>query len=133
MTASDRLVMRRPDDWHVHLRDGPMLEAVLFATARVFGRAVVMPNLRPPITTVEAARRYRKRIEDALSEGLVFTPLMTAYLTDDLDPNELERGFVEGVFAAAKLYPANATTNSAAGVSDISKISGVLELSLIHI
>ena len=127
MTASDRLVMRRPDDWHVHLRDGPMLEAVLFATARVYGRAVVMPNLRPPITTVEAARRYRKRIEDALSEGLVFTPLMTAYLTDDLDPNELERGFVEGVFAAAKLYPANATTNSADGVSDLVLIAPLLE------
>ena len=106
--ASDRLVMRRPDDWHVHLRDGPMLEAVLFATARVFGRAVVMPNLRPPITTVEAARGYRQRIVDALTEGVAFTPLMTAYLTDDLDPNELERGVIEGVFAAAKLYPANA-------------------------
>ena len=127
MTCSDRLVLRRPDDWHVHLRDGPMLEAVLFATARVFARAVVMPNLRPPITTVEAAQRYRQRIKNALTDGLVFTPLMTAYLTDDLDPEELERGFVEGVFAAAKLYPANATTNSAAGVSDISKISGVLE------
>ena len=127
MTASDRLVMRRPDDWHVHLRDGAMLETVLFATARVFGRAVVMPNLSPPITTVQAAREYRQRIEEALTDGLVFTPLMTAYLTDDLDPHELERGFVEGVFAAAKLYPANATTNSAAGVSDISKISGVLE------
>ena len=127
MSFADRLVMRRPDDWHVHLRDGPMLEAVLFATARVFGRAVVMPNLRSPITTVEAARRYRKRIEDALSEGLVFTPLMTAYLTDDLDPNELERGFVEGVFAAAKLYPANATTNSADGVSDLVLIAPLLE------
>ena len=125
--TSDRLVMRRPDDWHVHLRDGPMLEAVLFATARVFGRAVVMPNLRPPITTVEAARRYRHRIEDALTDGLMFTPLMTAYLTDDLDPNELERGFVEGVFAAAKLYPANATTNSAAGVRDLVLIAPLLE------
>ena len=79
--------MRRPDDWHVHLRDGAMLETVLFATARVFGRAVVMPNLSPPITTVQAARAYRQRIEDALTDGLVFTPLMTAYLTDDLDPD----------------------------------------------
>ena len=78
MTASDRLIMRRPDDWHVHLRDGPMLEAVLFATARVFGRAVVMPNLRPPITTVDAARGYRQRIVDALNPGVMFTPLMTA-------------------------------------------------------
>ena len=127
MTTSERLVIRRPDDWHVHLRDGPMLEAVLFATARVFGRAVVMPNLRPPITTVEAARGYCQRIEDALSDGLIFKPLMTAYLTDDLDPNELERGFVEGVFAAAKLYPANATTNSAAGVSDLALIAPLLE------
>ena len=127
MTCSDRLVLRRPDDWHVHLRDGPMLEAVLFATARVFSRAVVMPNLRPPITTVEAARRYRQRIENALTDDLVFTPLMTAYLTDDLDPEELERGFAEGVFAAAKLYPANATTNSAAGVSDLALIAPLLE------
>jgi dihydroorotase len=104
-----------------------MLEAVLFATARVFARAVVMPNLRPPITTVEAAQRYRQRIENALTDGLVFTPLMTAYLTDDLDPEELERGFAEGVFAAAKLYPANATTNSAAGVSDLALIAPLLE------
>jgi dihydroorotase len=104
-----------------------MLETVLFATARVFGRAVVMPNLSPPITTVQAARAYRQRIEDALTDGLVFTPLMTAYLTDDLDPDELERGFVEGVFAAAKLYPANATTNSAAGVSDLALIAPLLE------
>ncbi|QNI89203.1 dihydroorotase [Synechococcus sp. ROS8604] len=127
MTCSDRLVLRRPDDWHVHLRDGPMLEAVLFATARVFARAVVMPNLRPPITTVEAAQQYRQRIENALTDGLAFTPLMTAYLTDDLDPEELERGFAEGVFAAAKLYPANATTNSAAGVSDLALIAPLLE------
>ena len=126
MNSPDRLVMRRPDDWHVHLRDGAMLETVLFATARVFGRAVVMPNLSPPITTVQAARAYRQRIEDALTDGLVFTPLMTAYLTDDLDPDELERGFVEGVFAAAKLYPANATTNSAAGVSDLALIAPLL-------
>ena len=86
-----------------------------------------MPNLSPPITTVQAARAYRQRIEDALTDGLVFTPLMTAYLTDDLDPDELERGFVEGVFAAAKLYPANATTNSAAGVSDLALIAPLLE------
>ncbi len=127
MKPLDRLVIRRPDDWHVHLRDGAMLEAVLSATARVFARAVVMPNLRPPITTVEAARGYRQRIESLLPENNGFTPLMTAYLTDDLDPGEVERGFFEGVFAAAKLYPANATTNSAAGVSDLVLIAPLLE------
>ena len=116
------LVLRRPDDWHVHLRDGAMLQAVLPATARTFARAIVMPNLRPPITTVDAALAYRSRILSALPQGQPFEPLMTAYLTDDLDPNELERGFREGVFTAAKLYPANATTNSAAGVSDLSLI-----------
>ena len=127
MTTSDRLVMRRPDDWHVHLRDGAMLRAVLPATARTFARAVVMPNLRPPVTSVDEAIAYRARILEALPEGLRFEPLMTAYLTDAIDPEELDRGFRQGVFSAAKLYPANATTNSAAGVSDISKISGVLE------
>ena len=121
------LVLRRPDDWHVHLRDGAMLHAVLPATARTFARAIVMPNLRPPITTVDAALAYRSRILEALPQGLRFEPLMTAYLTDDLDPDELERGFREGVFTAAKLYPANATTNSAAGVSDLTKIASVLE------
>jgi len=120
------LVLRRPDDWHVHLRDGAMLRAVLPATARTFARAIVMPNLRPPVTSVAAAVAYRSRILGALPEGISFEPLMTAYLTDDLDPDELARGFTQGVFRAAKLYPANATTNSAAGVSDLSKISAVL-------
>ena len=127
MKIPDRLVLRRPDDWHVHLRDGPMLRAVLLATARVFARAIVMPNLRPPITTVEAARNYRNRIETLRPEGLDFTPLMTAYLTDDFAPSELEKGWTEGVFAAAKLYPANATTNSAAGVSDLRLIEPLLD------
>jgi dihydroorotase len=127
MTSSDRLVMRRPDDWHVHLRDGAMLRAVLPATARTFARAVVMPNLRPPVTSVDEAIAYRSRILAALSEGVSFEPLMTAYLTDAIDPGELDRGFRQRVFSAAKLYPANATTNSAAGVSDLSKISVVLE------
>ena len=104
-----------------------MLQAVLPATARTFARAIVMPNLRPPITTVDAALAYRSRILSALPQGLQFEPLMTAYLTDDLDPDELERGFREGVFTAAKLYPANATTNSAAGVSDLDRIAAVLE------
>ena len=125
--APDQLVLRRPDDWHVHLRDDVMLEQVLPATARQFARAIVMPNLRPPVTTVDAAIAYRQRIEAALPQGMAFTPLMTAYLTDDISPDELERGYNEGVFTAAKLYPANATTNSAAGVSDLASISAVLE------
>ena len=127
MTSSDRLVLRRPDDWHVHLRDGAMLKAVLPATARTFARAIVMPNLRPPVTSVDEAVAYRARILAALPEGVSFQPLMTAYLTDAIDPGELDRGFREGVFSAAKLYPANATTNSAAGVSDLHNISAVLE------
>ena len=120
------LVLRRPDDWHVHLRDGSMLRAVLPATARTFARAIVMPNLRPPVTSVVEAEAYRRRILEALPDDISFEPLMTAYLTDDLDPDELARGFVLGAFRAAKLYPANATTNSAAGVSDLSRISAVL-------
>ena len=127
MTSSDRLVLRRPDDWHVHLRDGAMLKAVLPATARTFARAIVMPNLRPPVTSVDGAVAYRSRILAALPEGVSFQPLMTAYLTDAIDPGELDRGFRQGVFSAAKLYPANATTNSAAGVSDLRNISAVLE------
>ena len=125
--APDQLVLRRPDDWHVHLRDDVMLEQVLPATARQFARAIVMPNLRPPVTTVDAAIAYHQRIEAALPDGMAFTPLMTAYLTDDISPDELERGHREGVFTAAKLYPANATTNSAAGVSDLACITAVLE------
>jgi dihydroorotase len=121
------LVIRRPDDWHVHLRDGAMLRAVAPYTARQFARAIVMPNLVPPVTSVEAARAYRERIVAAVPEGMRFTPLMTCYLTDDADPEELERGFFEGVFTAAKLYPANATTNSASGVTDIARIYPALE------
>lgn len=127
MQVPSSLVLRRPDDWHVHLRDGAMLRAVLPATANTFARAIVMPNLRPPITSVEAAVAYRDRILTSLAEGVSFEPLMTAYLTDDLDPAELDRGFQQGVFTAAKLYPANATTNSAAGVSDLAKIGDVLK------
>ena len=124
------LTLRRPDDWHVHLRDGAMLAAVAPATARVFGRAIVMPNLQPPVTTVAMAQAYRERIlaavaADPSSAGVGFMPLMTAYLTDDTDPAELERGQAEGVFSACKLYPANATTNSAAGVTDLAKLESV--------
>ena len=124
---SERLTIRRPDDWHVHLRDGEMLRAVAPYTTRLFARAIVMPNLDPPVTSVAAAQAYRGRILVACGEGSSFTPLMTCYLTDDTDPDELARGFEQGVFAAAKLYPANATTNSAHGVTGIRNISSVLE------
>ncbi|MFM7465551.1 MAG: dihydroorotase [Cyanobium sp.] len=121
------LELRRPDDWHVHLRDGPMLQAVVGATARVFARAIVMPNLTPPITTVEAGLAYRERILEALPDSCGFTPLLTAYLQDDSDPQEIARGFQEGVFAACKLYPAHATTNAAAGVKDLTSLTQVLD------
>ncbi len=125
-TVLQQLTLRRPDDWHVHLRDGAMLQAVAPATARQFVRAIVMPNLRPPITTVAAASAYRQRILEALPDGSQFTPLMTAYLTDSIDPGEIERGFEEGVFTACKLYPAGATTNSDSGVTAIARIEPVL-------
>ncbi|HFZ8995352.1 TPA: dihydroorotase [Citrobacter freundii] len=128
MTASSQvLTIRRPDDWHLHLRDGDMLKTVVPYTSAIYGRAIVMPNLAPPVTTVDAAIAYRQRILDAIPAGDDFTPLMTCYLTDTLDPAELERGFLEGVFTAAKLYPANATTNSTHGVTAIEKIMPVLE------
>jgi dihydroorotase len=122
---TDRLTIRRPDDWHVHLRDGAMLEAVAPYTARQFARAIVMPNLDPPVTTVAAAQAYRQRILAATGTG--FTPLMTCYLTDEADPAELARGFEQGPFAAAKLYPANATTNSAHGVTRVDNIYPALD------
>jgi dihydroorotase len=121
-----QLTIRQPDDWHVHLRDGAMLQAVAPATAAQFARAIVMPNLRPPVTTVAAASAYRERIRAALPDHSRFTPLMTAYLTDTIDPAELERGFSEGVFTACKLYPAGATTNSDSGVTAIARIEPVL-------
>ena len=123
-----RLVLRRPDDWHVHLRDGAMLASVVNYTARQFARAIVMPNLNPPITTVAAAAAYRDRILAALEPGLAFTPLMTGYLSHTIDVAEVERGFEEGVLTACKLYPAHATTNSAHGVTDIRTIHPVLEV-----
>ncbi len=122
-----RLVLRRPDDWHVHLRDGPMLAGVVNFTARQFARAIVMPNLTPPITTVAAAQAYRSRILAALAPGVDFTPLMTCYLTDDIDPLEVEQGFACGAFTACKLYPAHATTNASHGVTDVQRIYPVLE------
>ena len=125
--ARDSLTLRRPDDWHLHLRDGAMMAAVLPFTARVFGRAIIMPNLVPPVTSVSAAEAYRRRILKALPKRANFTPLMTAYLTDGTAPEEIERGFEKGVWVAAKLYPANATTNSARGITDIARIASVLE------
>ncbi len=124
---TDRLTIRRPDDWHVHLRDGAMLRAVVPFTARQFARAIVMPNLAPPVTSVAAAEAYRARIFAALPEGTDFTPLMTCYLTDDADAAQIARGFADGVWAACKLYPAHATTNAAHGVTDIRALHPVLE------
>lgn len=128
--ASNRtaITIRRPDDWHVHLRDGDMLNTVAEYTARQFARAIIMPNLVPPVTTMAAAESYRARILAALPEGMEFTPLMTCYLTDSIDPDEVRRGHETGVFTAAKLYPANATTNSSHGVTDIRIIYPVLEV-----
>lgn len=123
----ETLTIRRPDDWHVHLRDGAVLQGVLPYTARQFARAIVMPNLSPPITTVDQAIAYRARILAAVPEGMSFTPLMVAYLTDGTDPDEIARGKAEGVFTAAKLYPAHATTGSAHGVTDVANIRKVLE------
>jgi dihydroorotase len=123
--ASQTLTIRKPDDWHVHLRDGEMLQRVAPYTARQFARAIVMPNLAPPVTSVEAARDYRKRILEATAPG--FTPLMTCYLTDDSNPDEIARGHEEGVWIAAKLYPAGATTNSASGVTGVRNIYPTLE------
>ncbi|MBS0056071.1 dihydroorotase [Yersinia sp. Marseille-Q3913] len=128
MTAQPQtLKIRRPDDWHIHLRDDEMLSTVLPYTSEVFARAIVMPNLAPPITTVASAIAYRDRILAAVPVGHKFTPLMTCYLTDSLDVNELTAGFEQGVFTAAKLYPANATTNSNHGVSDIPAIYPLFE------
>lgn len=122
---TERLTIRRPDDWHVHLRDGAMLAHVARHTARQMGRAIVMPNLTPPVTDAAAASAYRDRILTALPPGSDFKPLMTCYLTDDTDPAALVAGHRDGVFTAAKLYPANATTNSAHGVTDILRLAPV--------
>lgn len=121
------LTLRRPDDFHLHLRDGAMLPTVLAYSARQFARAVVMPNLKSPLTTVAAVRAYRERIEAACPPGTAFTPLMTCYLCDTTDPAELRRGWHEGVLAAVKLYPAGATTHSEYGVTSIDRIAGVLD------
>ena len=122
----DRLTLIAPDDWHVHLRDDEMLARVIGHTAQSFRRAIVMPNLRPPVTTVDAAIAYRERILEVCPSGVGFEPLMTAYLTDHIAADELKRGFQDGVFTAAKLYPANATTNSDAGVTSLEGIDEVI-------
>ena len=127
MPIPTTLSIRRPDDWHVHLRDGPMLAACAVHTARQFARGVIMPNLVPPVTKVAEAAAYRDRIRRAIPEGLRFEPLMTCYLTDGADPAELARGKAEGVWVAAKLYPAHATTNSAHGVTSLDSIARGLE------
>lgn len=128
MTAQPQtLKIRRPDDWHIHLRDDEMLSTVLPYISEVFARAIVMPNLAQPITTVASAIAYRERILAAVPAGHKFTPLMTCYLTNSLDAKELTTGFEQGVFTAAKLYPANATTNSTHGVSDIPAIYPLFE------
>ena len=123
---TDVISLTQPDDWHLHLRDGAALAAVLPATARQFARAIVMPNLRPPVTTAAAAVAYRERIQAALPTGSAFTPLMTLYLTDNTPPEEITRAKAAGV-VALKLYPAGATTNSDAGVTDLQKCDATLE------
>jgi dihydroorotase len=121
------ITLRRPDDWHLHLRDGEMLKTVLAHTTRQFARAIVMPNLKPPVTTTREARAYRDRILGALAPGQDFTPLMTAYLCDHTPADELRQGFEEGVFTAVKLYPAGATTHSEFGVTSTAKVAKALE------
>jgi dihydroorotase len=124
---ADRIAIRRPDDFHVHLRDGAMLKAVLPYTAAQFARGVIMPNLVPPVTTVAAAIAYRERILRSRPAGSDFQPLMTCYLTDTTSPDEIERGFKNRVWVAAKLYPAGATTNAHYGVTDIPGLANVFE------
>ncbi len=133
----DQLTLVRPDDWHLHVRDGAMLRAVIGHTARQFGRAIIMPNLTPPVTTTAQAQAYKARIDDALNQWaqasperapISFTPLMTLYLTDNTPAEEIRRAADSGIVYAVKLYPAGATTNSDAGVTDLlGRCSAVLE------
>ncbi|MCB2103130.1 MAG: amidohydrolase family protein, partial [Rhodobacteraceae bacterium] len=121
------LTLRRPDDMHLHLRDGAMLAAVLPETARHFARAIIMPNLVPPVVTGAEAAAYRDRILACLPEGMAFEPLMTLYLTEATDPADVAAAHASGLVKAVKLYPAGATTNSASGVRDFDKVRAVLE------
>ena len=126
MTPST-LTITRPDDWHLHLRDGELMRSVVGATARVFGRAVVMPNLQPPVTTVVAAAAYRERIAAALPEGSRFAPLLTLYLTDSTTPDEIALAQRSGFIVGAKYYPAGATTHSESGVTEVSRVYRALQ------
>lgn len=123
-----RITLTTPDDWHLHLRDGAMMEGVLPESARHFARAIIMPNLVPPVVTGDQAAAYRDRILAALPEGMRFEPLMTLYLTETTDPEDLRAAADSGIIKAVKLYPAGATTNSDSGVRDIDKVRGVLEV-----
>jgi dihydroorotase len=122
-----QISVRRPDDWHLHLRDGAMLKAVLPESARHFARAIIMPNLAPPVVTLDDAEGYRDRILAALPDGMSFQPLMTLYLTEGTDPDDVERAHASGLVKAVKLYPAGATTNSQSGVRDILKVQPMLD------
>ena len=124
---TDTLTLARPDDWHLHLRDGAMLSAVCPESARHFARAIIMPNLVPPVVTGAEAAAYRERILAARPEGSSFTPLMTLYLTEDTDPSDVVQAHADGIVTAVKLYPAGATTNSASGVRDFDRVRPVFE------
>jgi len=124
---TNQITLRRPDDWHLHLRDGAMLAAVLPESARHFARAIIMPNLVPPVVTSDDAAAYKARIMAALPDGADFTPLMTLYLTEETDADDVAAAHASGLISAVKLYPAGATTNSASGVGDFDKVRGVLE------
>ncbi len=124
---SNSVTLRRPDDWHLHLRDGAMLQGVLPETARHFARAIIMPNLVPPVVKGQDAASYKERILAALPEGMSFEPLMTLYLTEETDADDVAAAHASGLVTAVKLYPAGATTNSASGVRDFDKVRGVLE------
>jgi len=130
--ATRTLTLARPDDWHLHLRDGPAMAGILAATAAVFGRAIVMPNLRPPVTTTDAARSYRERILGALPAGSPFLPLMTLYLTDSTSPAEIAKAKASGFVHAVKYYPAGATTNADAGVTALQRVYPALEAMQAH-
>src|SRR5215475_5937448 len=125
--TSSTLTITRPDDWHLHLRDGELMRSVVGATARVFGRAVVMPNLQPPVATVAAAAAYRERIAAALPRDSRFTPLLTLYLTDDTTAEEVARAKRSGFVIGAKYYPAGATTHSESGVTELSRAYPALQ------
>jgi dihydroorotase len=125
--AITTLQLRQPDDWHVHLRDGEALRDIVHHTAHQFARAIVMPNLAPPVTTAALADAYRERIRAVVPKGVVFEPLMTIYLTDGSSPDDIADGFARGIVTACKLYPAHATTNSAHGVTDVKALWPVLE------